>query len=113
MSQAKILKDWITHGSASSICMLLMIAVMFGLMSLLARSKANPEEIANLKALERNTRVKAFLFFLLPLNWLPMLFGSQTPLAPVGLMILVYIALSNINGAKFRSRLSDTFKASS
>ena len=113
MSQATILKDWITHGSASSICMLLMIAVMFGLMSLLARSKANPEEISNLKALARNTRVKAFLFFLLPLNWLPMLFGSQTPLAPVGLMILVYIALSNINGAKFRSRLSDTFKASS
>ena len=93
--------------------MLLMIAVMFGLMSLLARSKANPEQIANLKALERNTRVKAFLFLLLPLNWLPMMFGSQTPIAPVGIMILVYIALSNINGAKFRSRLSDTFKASS
>ena len=93
--------------------MLLMIAVMFGLMSLLARSKANPEEISNLKALERSTRVKAFLFLLLPLNWLPMLFGAQTPLAPVGLMILVYIALSNINGAKLRLRLSETFKGSS
>ena len=113
ISQATILKDWITHGTASSICMLLMIASMFGLMSLLARSKANPEEISNLKALERSTRVKAFLFLLLPLNWLPMLFGAQTPLAPVGLMILVYIALSNINGAKLRLRLSETFKGSS
>ena len=113
MSQAAILKDWIAHGSTTSICMLLMIASMFGLMSLLARTKANPEEISNLKALERSTRVKAFLFLLLPLNWLPMLFGAQTPLAPVGLMILVYIALSNINGAKLRFRLSETFKGSS
>ena len=113
ISQATILKDWITHGTASSICMLLMIASMFGLMSQLARSKANPEEISNLKALERSTRVKAFLFLLLPLNWLPMLFGAQTPLAPVGLMILVYIALSNINGVKLRLRLSETFKGSS
>ena len=113
MSQATILKDWITHGTASSICMLLMIAVMFGLMSLLARSKANPEQNANLKALERNTRVKAFLFLLLPLNWLPMMFGGQTPIAPVGIMILVYIALSNVNGAKLRRRLSETIKASS
>ncbi|ABB35823.1 hypothetical protein Syncc9605_2083 [Synechococcus sp. CC9605] len=113
VSQATILKDWITHGTASSICMLLMIASMFGLMSLLARSKANLEAISNLKALERSTRVKAFLFLLLPLNWLPMLFGAQTPLAPVGLMILAYIALSNINGAKLRRRLSETFKGSS
>ena len=112
ISQATILKDWINHGTATSICMLLMIASMFGLMSLLARTKANPEESSSLKALERITRVKAFLFLLLPLNWLPMMFGSQTPIAPVGIMILVYIALSNINEAKLRRRLSETFKAS-
>jgi len=41
-----------------------------------------------------------------------MMFGSQTPIAPVGIMILVYIALSNINEAKLRRRLSETFKAS-
>ena len=92
--------------------MLLMIAIMFGLMSLLARSKAHPEEISNLKALERNTRVKAFLFVLLPLNWIPMLLGSQTPIAPIGIMNLGYIALSNINVAKLRRRLSEILKAS-
>ena len=92
--------------------MLLMIAIMFDLMSLLARSKANPEEISNLKALERNTRVKAFLFVLLPLNLLPLLLGSQTPIAPIGIMILVCIALSNINVAKLRYRLCETLKAS-
>ena len=113
MSQATILKNWINHGTATSICMLLMIASMFGLMSLLARTKANPKESSSLKALERITRVKAFLFLLFPLNWLPMLFGSQTPLAPVALVILAYIALSHINGAKLRNRFDETFKGSS
>jgi uncharacterized membrane protein len=113
MSQATILKDWINHGTATSICMLLMIANMFGLMSLLARTKANPKESSSLKALERITRTKAFLFLLFPLNWLPMLFGSQTPLAPVALVILAYIALSHVNGAKLRNRLDETFKGSS
>ena len=107
MSQAAILKDWIAHGSTTSICMLLMIASMFGLMSLLAGSKSNSEESSSLKALERTTRVKAFLFLLFPLNWLPMLLGSQTPLAPVALVILAYIAFSHINGAKLRSHLSE------
>ena len=113
MVQATILKDWINHGAATSICMLLMIASMFGLMSLLARTKANPKESSSLKALERITRTKAFLFILFPLNWLPMLFGSQTPLAPVALVILAYIALSHVNGAKLRNRLDETFKGSS
>ena len=113
MSQATILKDWINHGTATSICMLLMIASMFGLMSLLARTKANPKESSSLKALERITRTKAFLFLLFPLNWLPMLFSSQTPLAPAALVILAYIALSHINGAKLRHRLSVTLKGSS
>ena len=113
MSQATILKDWINHGTATSICMLLMIASMFGLMSLLARTKANPKESSSLKALERITRTKAFLFLLFPLNWLPMMFGSQTPLAPVALVILSYIALSHVNGAKLRNRLDETFKGSS
>ena len=112
MSQATILKDWINHGTATSICMLLMIASMFGLMSLLARTKANPKESSSLKALERITRTKSFLFLLFPLNWLPMLFGSQTPLAPVALVILAYIALSHINGAKLRNHLDETFKGS-
>ena len=66
ISQATILKDWINHGTATSICMLLMIASMFGLMSLLARTKANPEESSSLKALERITRVKAFYSFCSP-----------------------------------------------
>ena len=79
MSQATILKNWINHGTATSICMLLMIASMFGLMSLLARTKANPEESSSLKALERTTRVKEFLFLLCLLNWLPMLLGSHRP----------------------------------
>ena len=38
-SQATILKDWISHDAAASICMLLIIASMFGLLSLLARTK--------------------------------------------------------------------------
>ncbi len=59
--------------------MLLMIASMFGLMSLLVGSKANPEESSSLKALERTTRVKEFLFLLCLLNWLPMLLGSHRP----------------------------------
>ena len=113
MSQASILKEWIAHGSTTSICMLLMIASMFGLMSLLAGSKSNPEESSSLKALERTTRVKAFLFLLFPLNWLPMLLGSQTPLAPVALVTLAYIALSHINGAKLRCHLSEALKGSS
>ena len=113
MSQAAILKEWIAHGSITSICMLLMIASMFGLMSLLAGSKATPQESSSLKALERTTRVKAFLFLLFPLNWLPMLLGSQTPLAPVALVILAYIALSHINGAKLRCYLSEALKGSS
>ena len=113
ISQATILKDWINHGTATSICMLLMIASMFGLMSLLARTKANPKESSSLKALERITRIKAFLFLLFPLNWLPILLGSQTPLAPVALVILSYIALSHINGAKLRRRLIKTLKGSS
>ena len=93
--------------------MLLMIASMFGLMSLLAGSKSNPEESSSLKALERTTRVKAFLFLLFPLNWLPMLLGSQTPLAPVALVILAYVALSHINGAKLRRHLSEALRGSS
>jgi len=113
MSQASILKEWIAHGSTTSICMLLMIASMFGLMSLLAGSKSNPEESSSLKALERTTRVKAFLFLLFPLNWLPMLLGSQTPLAPVALVILAYVALSHINGAKLRRHLSEALRGSS
>ena len=113
MSQASILKEWIAHGSTTSICMLLMIASMFGLMSLLAGSKSNPEVSSSLKALERTTRVKAFLFLLFPLNWLPMLLGSQTPLAPVALVILAYIALSHINGAKLRRHLSEALRGSS
>ena len=113
MSQAVILKDWITHGTATSTCLLLFIASMFGLMSLLAGSKENANEGASLYALEHIMRVKACLFPLFPLNWLPLLFGSETPVAPEALLILTYIALSHMNGAKLRSRLSDTFKGSS
>ena len=105
MSQASILKDWITHGASTSICTLLIVASMFGLMSLLARAKANPEEIASLKALERTTRVKACLFLLFPLNWLPLLFGSQSPIAPDALLIFAYIVLSHINADQLRRRL--------
>ena len=91
--------------------MLLMIASMFGLMSQLARTEANPKHISSLKVLERNTRSKAFLFLLLPLNWLPMLLGSDNPLAPIAIMILAYIVISHMNGAKLRSRLSEIFKS--
>lgn len=83
MSHAAILKEWVAHGSTKSICMLLMNARMFGLTSLLAGNKANPEESSSLNALERTTRVKAFLFLLFPLNWLQMLLGSQTSSLPL------------------------------
>ena len=112
MSQAAILKDWITHGTATSICMLLIIASMFGLMSLLAGCTSNLKEAPSLKALEHTTRVKACLFLLFPLNWLPLLFGSQTPLAPEAFLILSYIALSHINGDKVRRHLSKASKSS-
>ena len=113
MSQAVILKDWISHGTATSICLLLMIASMFGLMSLLAGSKENTKEDSSLKALERTTRVKACLFLLFPLNWLPLLFGSETPVAPDALLILTYIALSHINGDKLKRRLNKASQSSS
>ena len=113
MSQAVILKDWITHGTATSICLLLIIASMFGLMSLLAGSQANTKENSSLKALEHTTRVKACLFLLFPLNWLPLLFGSETPLAPDAFLILTYIALSHINGDKLKRRLNKTSHSSS
>ena len=83
-----------------------MIASMFGLMSLLAGSKTNTRENSSLKALEHITRVKACLFFLFPLNWLPLWLGSETPLAPEALLILTYIALSHINGDKLKRRLN-------
>ena len=112
MSQASILKDWIAHGPATSICMLLIIASMFGLMSLLARTKANPKDSSSLKALERTTRIKACFFLLVTLNWLPMLFGAQTPLSPSALLIITYITLSHIKGEKIWSRLSEARKGS-
>ena len=49
MSRASILKDWITHEAATSMCMLLVIATLFRLMSLLTRTKANTEEDSSLK----------------------------------------------------------------
>ena len=93
--------------------MLLMIASMFGLMSLLAGSKANPAENSSLKALQHTTKVKACLFLLFPLNWLPMLLGNATPLAPEALLILAYIALSHIDGNKLKRRLNQARKRSS
>ena len=113
MSQASILQDWISDGTASSICMLLMIASMFGLMSLLAGSKTNPAENSSLKALQHTTKVKACMFLLFPLNWLPMLLGNATPLAPEALLILAYIALSHIDGNTLKRRLNQTRKRSS
>ena len=112
MSQATIFKYWINHETTTSICMLLLIASMFGLMSLLARTKANPKQSSSLKALERNTRNKAFLFLLLPLNWLPLLIGGKNPFAPIAIMILAYIAFSHMNGARLGSRLREAFKRS-
>ena len=103
ISQATILKNWISHDAAASICMLLIIASMFGLMSLLARTKQNLKEAISLKALERSTRRKSFLFLLFPLNWLPLLFGSQSPFTPGSLLILTYISLSHINLDKFKN----------
>ena len=113
MSQAVILKDWITHGTATSKCLLLIIASMFGLMSLLAGSKENANEGASLYALEHIMRVKACLFLLFPLNWLPLLFGSETPVAPEALLILTYIALSHMNGDKPKRRLNKASHSSS
>ena len=102
ISQATILKDWISHDAAASICMLLIIASMFGLMSLLARTKRNHKEASNLKALERSTRRKSFLFLLFPLNWLPLLLGGESPFIPGSLLILTYISLSHINLDKLK-----------
>ena len=106
ISQTTILKDWISHDVAASICMLLIIASMFGLMSLLARTKRNHKEASNLKALERSTRRKSFLFLLFPLNWLPLMFGGQSPFIPGSLLILTYISLSHINPDKFKKLMA-------
>ena len=86
---------------------------MFGLMSLLAGTKADAKENSNLKSMEHITSVKACLFFLLPLNWLPLFFGSGAPLAPEELLILTYIALSHINGDKLKRRLHKASQSSS
>ncbi len=43
VSQATILKDWINHGTATSICMLLMIASMFGLDVSSRKNKSEPK----------------------------------------------------------------------
>jgi len=106
ITQATILKDWISHDAAASICMLLIISSMFGLMSLLARTKQNHKEANKLKTLERSTRRKSFLFLLFPLNWLPLMVGGQSPLIPVSLLILAYISLSHINPDKFKKLMA-------
>ena len=113
MSQAMILKEWITHETTASICMLLTTASMLGLMSLLARCKPNNEEATSIKALTHATRIKASLFLVFPLNWLPLLLGSEIPLAPNAFLILVYIILSHIKGDKPRQSFSKTIKRSS
>ena len=113
MSQAMILMEWITHETTASICMLLTTASMFGLMSLLARCKPNNKEATSLKALAHATRIKASLFLIFPLNWLPLLLGSEIPLAPNAFLILAYIILSHIKGDKPRQSFSKTIKSSS
>ena len=58
-------------------------------------------------------RFKACLFLLFPLNWLPLLLGCETTLAPDAFLILTYIALSHINGDKLKRRLNKASPISS
>ena len=103
LGQMSVFKAWISHGSTTSIFLLIIISGMFALMSILARAKINPKVGPSLKVLERSTRVKAVLFFLFIFNWLPLVFfGQRTPLVPEGFLILSYIALCHVNGVKLK-----------
>ena len=100
-----ILNDWFSHGAATSVCTMLIIASMFWLMSALTDCDKNHKEAANLRFLKHTARKKAYFFVLFPINWLPMLFGSRSPLAPEGIIVFIYITLSSIKGDNIRNYL--------
>ena len=105
-----ILRDWFSHGAATSVCTMLIIASMFWLMSALTECNKNHKEAASLRFLNRTTRKKAYFFILFPVNWLPILFGSKAPFIPAGIIAFTYIVLSAIKGDNILNYLRTAWK---
>ncbi|MGB1776418.1 MAG: TMEM175 family protein [Synechococcus sp.] len=112
VDQHQLFKDWVNVHLEMSLGTFVMVAVMFLLMSLLARYSRKDQPTGSttataLRVLEIGTRWRAicFLGFVL-YHWVPEIVtqGQSEPMVPAGMMILFYIMVNQILYPLIQSR---------
>ena len=100
--QITLMHDWVDNHDLSGLFTMILLALMFFLMSLLARNSESHQTSQDLQILSKHLNIRSLYFLASCLLWIPLAFGRSV-LFPPALVVILFLFLS------FNQDAIDTF----